>query len=93
MTFSFVPLYSAMSSSARATSVRREVTLTSDPEDLLNTYLAKSAEAQANRSVATPDREEEHDLLALHRNGRVEFHVTRLHNCVNTPLTASRPNN
>ncbi|XP_070212546.1 G-protein coupled receptor 83-like [Littorina saxatilis] len=71
---------SSMTSSARATSVRREVTLISDPDELLHSCLKPS---DIYLTEDSPEREEEQDLLALHRNGRVEFHVARLHNCVN----------
>ena len=70
-------------SSARATSVRRDVTLISDPDELLHSCLKPSDGFLTEDSA---EREEEEDLLALNRNGRVEFHVTRLHNCVNNSL-------
>jgi hypothetical protein len=71
-----------MTSSARATSVRREITLTSDPDDLLNPVLQKqSPDGYLTEESPLDKEEEEYDLLSMHRNGRVEFHVTRLHSC------------
>ncbi|KAL8566064.1 hypothetical protein ACOMHN_012849 [Nucella lapillus] len=70
---------SSMISSARTMSVRRELTLSSDPDDLLQSCLKQSDSYMTDESA---ERDEEIDLLSLHRNGRVEFHVTRLHNCV-----------
>ena len=61
------------SGSSRATSTRRELTLMTDPDELLQACL-KPGHGRL--------REEELDLLSLHRNGHVEFHVTKLHKCV-----------
>nr|KAG5701596.1 hypothetical protein BaRGS_019285 [Batillaria attramentaria] len=73
---------SMMISSARTQSVlRRDVTLISDPDE------AQSLKHPSDGFVTeeSADREEEEeakDLLSVYENGRVEFHNTKVHNCL-----------
>lgn len=67
---------SMMISSARTQSVlRRDVTLISDQDE------AQSLK-QPSDGFVTEEEEEARDLLSIYDNGRVEFHNSKVHNCL-----------
>lgn len=69
---------SSVRSSANMHSVRRDVTLLSEQEDMMS-----HKQSDGFMVAESAERDEEvQDLLSMYGNGRVEYHISSAHNCI-----------